>query len=338
MNSFAKHTPSVFVANTPFQVLCAVAAIRQLEIEDYLFFAKLPHGEVRNEQTKALLEKYHIRYKIPFMFTRISLWYYIFTAHFHRKSQYRRLFIGDLRDVYKYYVGFNYISDNSQVVFLDDGSFTINYLQDCIPEPMKPHHRAMIDRIAKLRNMEVGHNFLTIYGDIESPKNQICQLDLHFVVEDKESKARQAKDVYIVGTNIERYCVPLEIPKNVYIEKLGELMQILRQQYPDDTVYFIPHGRETMDYGQKLCAKYGCVFQHPKMMIELELLNMSCPPKAIYGYTSTALHTLKKLFPAARVVNILFQSPEDNPFYQGYVMCSEYYQKNEIEWINEPLS
>ena len=335
---FAKHTPSVFVAYTPFQVLCAVAAIRQLEIDDYLILAKLPRGEVRNSQTKALLEKYHINYKQPFFFGRLSLYFYMCMAFLHRKNRYTRLFIGDLRDVSSYYVGFNYVSDNCQVVFLDDGNITINYLQDCISEPMKPHHRAMLDKIAKRRNMEVGHNFLTIYGDIESPKNHICQLDLHFVVEDKESKARQAKDVYIVGTNIERYCVPLEIPEDVYIVKLGELMQNLRQQYPDDTVFFIPHGRETMDYGQKLCAKYGCVFQHPKMMIELELLNKPCPPKAIYGYTSTALHTLKKLFPTARVVNILFQSPEDNTFYQDYVMCSEYYQKNGVEWINEPLS
>ena len=333
MNPFAKHTPSVFVAYTPFQVLCAVAAIRQLEIDDYLFLAKLPRGEVRNSQTMALLEKYHINYKQPFFFTRLSLLFYMCVAFLHRKNRYKRLFIGDLRDVSSYYVGFNYVSDNCQVVFLDDGNFTINYLQDSISEPMEPSHRKRLDKIAKRRNMEVGHNFLTIYGDIESPKNHVCQLDLHCVVNNKESKARQAKDVYIVGTNIERYCVPLEIPEDVYIEKLGKLMQDLRQQYPEDKIYFIPHGREYKKYGQRLCEQYGCIFQRPKMMIELELLNMQNPPKAILGYTSTALHTLKKIFPAAKVVNILFQSPEDNPFYQDYVMCSEYYQKNGIELV-----
>lgn len=338
MNPFAKHTPSVFMANTPFQVLCAVAAIRQLEIEDYLFLVRLSKGEVRNSQTKALLEKYHINYKQPFFFTRLSLWYYMLMALLRRKNRYTRLFIGDLRAAPEYFVGYNYVSDGSQVVFLDDGNITINYLQDSVSEPMDPFHRKRLDKIAKRRNMDVGHNFLTIYGDIESPKNHVCQLDLHCVVGDKDNSIRHAKDVYIVGTNLGRFCEPLEIPEEVYIEKLGDLMRNLRQQYPEDAIFFIPHGRETKDYGKQLCEKYGCIYQRPKLMIELELLNMPCPPKAIYGYTSTALHTLKKLFPAARVVNILFQSPEDNPFYQDYVMCSEYYQKNGIEWINEPLS
>ena len=331
MNPFAKHTPSVFVAYTPFQVLCAVAAIRQLEINDYIFLARLPRGEVRNSQTIALLEKYNIKYKVPFMRTRFSLWYYTYMAFLRRKNHYTRLFIGDLRATLDYYVGYNYVSDGSPVVFLDDGNITINYLQDCISEPMDPSHRERLDIIAKRRNMEVGHNYLTIYGDIESPKNHVCQLDLHYVVDDKNNSIRQAKDVYIVGTNVVRFCEPLEIPEEVYIEKLGDLMRSLQQQYPEDTIYFIPHGRETKDYGKQLCVKYGCIYHRPKMMIELELLNMPSPPKAIYGYTSTALHTLKKLFPAARVVNILFQSPEENPFYQDYVMCSEYYKKNGIE-------
>ncbi len=86
-------------------------------------------------------------------------------------------------------------------------------------------------------------------------------------------------------------------------------------------------------------SNFSTVFFGPTSLIGQTYyqLNLTPAPEAIYGYTSTALHTLKKLFPTARVVNILFQSPEDKPFYQDYVMCSEYYQKNGIEWINEPL-
>ena len=338
MNPFAKHTPSVFVAYTPFQVLCAVAAIRQLEIEDYIFLAKLPRGEVRNGQTKALLEKYHINYKQPFVFTRFSIWIYMRCAFIHRRNHYKRLFLGDTRDPDAFFIGYNYVSDNSSVVFLDDGNITINYLKDSVSEPMKERLREILDCIKTRRIMDCGHNFLTIYGDIESSQNHLCQLDLRYVVDSMSTSNKQLKDVYIVGTNVARYCTPLEIPEDIYFAKLGELMQNLRQQYPDDTIYFIPHGREVLDYGQRLCEQYGCIYQRPKMMIELELLNMKNPPKAIYGYTSTALHTLKKLFPDTKVVNILFESSKDNPFYKDYLMCSEYYAKNGIEWVNEPLS
>lgn len=331
MNPFEKHTPSVFVVNTPFQVLCALATIKQLEIDDYKVITQFPQGEIRNSQTKALLKRYNIKYREPLLWKRYIWKYYRYSSLLHHKNRYKRLFIGDQRYIEPYYLGYSCVSDGSSVVFLDDGNVTINYLHGEVAEQMREDYQKYLDTIASRRNLDVGHNYLTIYGDIESPSNLICQLDLNLVVNDSISFSRQTMGVYIVGTNVERFCEPIGISKDVYIKKLGDLMQQLRQQYPDDTIYFIPHGREVLDYGQQLCEKYGCIYQKPQMMIELEILNMPNFPKAIYGYTSTALYTLKKLFPTARVVNILFEPKVATPVYQGRVICSEYYLQNGIE-------
>ena len=337
-NPFAKHTPSIFVVYTPFQVLCAVATIRQLEIENYKVLTLFPKGEVRNNQTKTLLEKYNIQYKEAIVFSRVSVWLYIAFSFIWRKNSYKRLFLGDLRALFTYFIGFNHVSNDSSVVFLDDGNITINILQGHIAEPMSKSYERITKSIARFRNIDVGHNFLTIYGDIKSPQNRVCQLNLQTVVDGNQSSIMKQKNIYIIGTNVARFCKPLEIPNNVYIQKLGELMHDLRQKYPYENIYFIPHGREVLHYGEKLCKQYGCIFLRPQMMVELELLNMPLPPKIIIGYTSTALFTLKKIFPFCRVINILFDSSKDNPFYKDYYMCSEYYSKNGIEWVNEPLS
>ena len=68
-------------------------------------------------------------------------------------------------------------------------------------------------------------------------------------------------------------------------------------------------------------------------MVELELLNQPNTPMAIYGYTSSALYNLKKIFPHTRVINVLMDGDENNIFYRRYLMTSDYYMKNGIELI-----
>lgn len=335
---FSNYTPSVFIVSSPFQLLCAIAAIRQLELLRYEFYILLPNGDVRNNQVQLLLDEYKIPYKRLHNLNRFYFWYYVAKSFFCRKCEYYRLFIGDIRSFSQLYIGLGYVSDYSDVVALDDGNITISFLNDVISMPYPPHHRYILSMISKKRKIFLPNNLLTIFSDIPNQKYNIEQLDLSKVVKKDFFVNSQKKGIFIVGTNVRELSRQLKISESVYIMKLENLMRELRLHYPEDTVYFMPHGRDNKNYGELLCQKYDCVFHRPMMMIELELLHMDNPPKAVFGYTSTALHTLKKIFPDTRVVNILFESQEENPFYKDYVICSEYYLKNGIELIKESLS
>lgn len=335
---YLKSLPSVFVVASPFQILCAKAAIKQLEIDIYDFYVYLSKDNFRNDQVKRILNSLGISYKIIPDLKKLYFWRSVINACFHKHNIYNRLFIGDFRSVSLFYVGLGLISDNSNVVYLDDGNITISILNGNNSASWAKKHQYLLRWISRMRKIDYGRNFLTIFSDISNSKYKIRQLLLEKIVDNGQRLGNSPKDIFIIGTCVDSYCKPLDIPEEIYIKKLEELIVKLRQQYPDDNIYFIPHGREYKNYSQRLCEQYGCIFKRPQMMVELELINMHHPPKVICGYTSTALFTLKKMFPATKVVNILFELSLNNPFYKDYVITSEYYLQNGIEWINEPLS
>lgn len=328
-NPFEKNVPSVFAVSSPLQILCAIAAIRQLEIVDYLMVVRFPLRNSRNLQVKNLLNHFEIPYKSVYSLNSYTSKIYFYKSLLHKQNRYKRLFIGDFRDIFNCFIGCNFVSDKSQVVYLDDGNITIAQL--CGRYKEFPG-LSLLRNIEKRRKLVFNKNLLTIYGDIPNNYYNVFSLQLDKLLSSKTCPESQ-KDIYIIGTNVESYCVALDISESSFISYLDRLMADLRKHYPKDNIVYIPHGKETKLYAQQLCKKYSCEFRHPSIMVEMELLSCSNPPKAIYGFTSTALHTLKKIFPLAKVFNILFVCGKDNPANKDYLDISSYYQQNSIELI-----
>lgn len=332
MNPFDKHIPSVFSICSPFQALCTIAAIRQLEIDDYKVLVWLPRNDIRNIQVENFLRQNEIDYKAIRHINRISVRYYQIKPLIHRKKRYKRLFVGDFRNVMNCCVGCGAVSDRSEIVYLDDGNITISQLRDRDTEPLDAATIKMLDKISKRRGFVFNKNLLTIYDDIPNEKYNIKGLEFSKVLRNQISNNPNA--VYIVGTNLERYCGPLEIPEESFISYLDQLMISLKNENPDKTVIYVAHGCETKKYAEYLCEKNGVRFVKPSTMVEMELMSSPDTPETIYGFTSTALFTLKKLFPNARVVNVVFESHISNAYYMDIVDCSQYYSENGIETIN----
>lgn len=336
MNPFAKHIPSVFCVNTPFQALCAIAAIKQLKIEDYLLLVYFPKHGTRNGQLRMLLEKFEFKYKPIKAFNRITFRLAAWSSKRSHKAKYQRLFIGDMRDLSLYFASLRSVNDGSDLVYLDDGNITVSLLKDIVTEPLNENCISYIKAIESKRHICFNKNFLTVYGDIDNPKYNIETLDLSLIVHQNYDKGTQ-EGIYIIGTNIDRYCGPFDIPYDVYINKLEELVIKLKGDYPDDIIVFIPHGMDKSEYAKDICKKHHIAFEPSKMTVEMKLLSKEVQPKAVYGFTSSALYNIKKMYPQTRVVNVLYECNPDNPFYQEYSICSEYYLKNGIELQKEPL-
>ena len=332
VTQFEIQRPSVFVVCSPFQVLCAIAAMRQLEIKDYLFFVRLSDGEVRNVQTEYILKQYGIQYTTFGWFSSKSwrFWIYVIRALRRKKNIYSRLFIGDFRDLYFHYVGCCYVSDGADVVYLDDGNITIAQLKGRYHDEIWGHHKILMSSISSRRNINFFKNVLTIYSDIPNTQYNIRALNLDSVVSRSDNN-RQKKGVFIIGTVLDHYCEPLGVTETEFIYYLEYLFKKLKETYPKEDVFYIPHGRETKKYAEELCGQYDVIFNPLKVVVELELISIPYLPMAIYGFTSSALFNLKKLFPDTRVINILFDVEKDNPFYCEYLEYSMYYEQNGIE-------
>ena len=329
MMPFDKHRASVFVVTSPFQALCAAAAINQLEIEDYLLIALLPDNEVRNDQLLGFLEQQQLHYTaIGTNNSSREMRVLQLKALVKKKNRYSRLFVGDFRNMTELYVGCSYISDKSDVIYLDDGNFTVSVLKNIVSFHETGKYLKLLSR---LRKIKLFTNLLTIYGDIPNNKYCIEPLYLKYVMNDKVGKETKSKGgVYIVGTNMRLYCKSVGITEDQYISQLDIFLKRLKNDYQDEELVFIPHGRDTSEYAKELCNIYGIEFRPSETMIELALLNQPKVPAAIYGNTSSALFNLQKMFPDTAVYNVLYEPTVMGPGYQVYLALSDYYESNGI--------
>lgn len=336
MNPFENKKPSVFSVSSPFQALCAISAIMQLEIDDYIFLVRLRRGDARNSQITRTLKLYGIRYK-GIRLNRITSLYFKYKTLIRRSNRYKRLFIGDYRDTMNIYLGCGMVSDKSDIIYLDDGNPTISQLRGRETEPFDKKVIDFMSLLSSRRGFIFNKNVFTIYSDIQNSNYDIYGLSLDIIAPKTSKDLHQSKGVYIVGTNVERYCIPMEINIDFFISYLDMLMQRFHRDYPDDEIIYMAHGKETLQYAQSLCKKNNCVFCLPSTMVELELLSYESRPKVIVGFGSNALFTLKKIFPSTRVVNVLFRCSVDNPFYIDNLDFSKYYEQNGIELIGVDL-
>ena len=332
MTPFDLHTPSYFSINSPFQAICAIATIKQLEIEDYrIIVCVRQKNDPRGSQLYSVLDFFGMQYRVVGPLGRTIERLYMIRSLLHRHNRYQRLFLGDYRNISSFIIGCCFISDKSDVICLDDGNFTISLLNDILPEPLLPKTIKLLNLISRRRKIVHGQNLLTIYSDITNPKYQIANLDLSMILSQREMSISETKGIYIVGTNIERYCIPLEMSKEVFIDVLDELVCKLRKENPNESIVYIPHGRDVSMYAEHICKKYDCEFRRVEMTVEMELLREHNYPKAVFGFTSSALYNIKKMFPKTEVINIFLDVSWDNLVCKGRKLTSDYYVKNGIE-------
>lgn len=332
MNSpFAHHTPSVFVVCSPFQVLCAVAAIRQLEIKDYKFILTCGNKDNRRQQVINLVDSFDINYEIESV-SRLKIMAKRIAAFIPHKHGFKRLFIGDYRNNIELYYGSQYICDGADIVYLDDGTATVSMLNNTNGNWQKTREEKAIGRISKLRHLTLYKNLLTIYTDIPNPKYNIAELSLNSIF--SQHNHLPEKDVVVVGTNATMYCKGKDLSEEKLIAIQRELMEQLVKEYPDERIVYIPHGKDKSEYAKLFCQECGCEFRRTELPIEMELIHQPYAPRAIYGFTSSALYNLKKIYPSTRVVNVLYASSnKKTQAYISYRKVSDYYEKNGIELV-----
>lgn len=335
--AFSKYIPSIFAVSSPFQVLCAAAAIKQLEITDYRVAVCYNENDARNNQMWSVLDLFGMNDRVLVRISRWNIFLCKILSLISRKNRFKRLFIGDFRGFYDFVLGCRIVSDGADVVYLDDGNITLSLLNNVYTEPMTKKRKSFIQMVANRRNFIINRNLLTIYSGIKNPRFNIEILNLNLIFHNILLNKKNKDVVVIVGTYIDRYCEPLEIPKNKFVEKLDMLFYQLKIKYSKTSLVFIPHGRDVSSYAKEICDKHGAIFLKPKMMVELELIERNYQPIAIYGFTSSALYNLKKLYPQSKVVNILYHVC-DNKFFDEYYMMSEYYQQHGIDLIKVDIA
>lgn len=347
---FKKNTPSAFVVCSPLQLLCAIEAEKEFEIHDALYVIILRHGWIRNDQLLAMAEFAHLNYISTFDDEKVSLEamekgtdYFV---DIDSSVKFERIFIGDYFDTVLYRAAYKYAMKGTRILYLDDGNASISLLsgKSDVPKPQVLRKRLLWLRHAKnekmLRRKEhidflndkgiiCTNCFFTLFSDIRTSKFVLFPNTFANLRNDYSTNAE--KDVVlIVGpifANIqELYHIPEAEMEAIYWKKMSEVKSI----YSDNDILFIPHGRDENQNIPVFCNLLGIKYTKILEALEWYVVKSKIKPIAIYGQGSTALFTLKKMYPETNVVNWLLDKKNDNPIHYRDIRKSNYYKKHGI--------
>lgn len=311
---------ALFIINSPFQALCAFEAISHYNIK-YPVFYVFDCDDSRSKIAKLLNNNSISEIElIPFVGTK-ELFKVIRT-----KPHFNNIFIGDFFSYNQYLIGVLLSKRNSQIVYLDDGTATL----DLLPSVNRKRYEGISLRsfayrcLNMLRFIKGTKESLFSFFDIKGKvPYEIEENTFSFLKANCNDDERRG--VYIIGTNSS--VIPFK--GKPYPELLKSLVGSIRKQNPRETIYYCPHRRDTNHYDDLLKSLHIDLFQ-TEISVEVDFVTKKINPSRIVGFASTALITLKKLFPQSKVQSIRFEI--DDLFIESSIRSiEEYYNNHDIK-------
>ena len=321
-----KNLPAIFcLSGSPFQAMCMMEAINTFQIKDYKVLLCLSQSELpRKPQLVELLNKYGIKYEIESTNFKITKSERI-KAFSHKRHKYKLAFIGDCNNELLIFKAFRYVSDGGTLIYLDDGIATIQFYNGLCQLNGKLHK--YYNLISKFRDIDFDRFFYTIYRGLEDHKHISIPNDFRYLSE-KHCGTKPQKHVIVLGTCTDDFCRMEQIETSIFLAEQKKLIAEIKNIYSDDEIIFVPHGRDVYNKPRQDCAELGVKFNPTSISVEMFLLESPFIPKAIFGYTSSALYNLRLLMPESDIVNISFCG--NKPQNDRIEITSQYYAQNGI--------
>ena len=331
INPIEKGTPSVFVVGSPLQVMCAVEAIHDLEIKDYVFYAVMGNN-ARDNQIRESLNFFKIDYIEIEKHKDIYPYKKRLLILKSNNNRFQRAFVGGYGSMHHYFWAMRHLSDHSVILTLDDGVETVTLLQDKskLPKPANKAHfinNILLWLAVRKRNIDLRKKLYTIYSDIKS--NDFTIYSNSFSHIGHLSGEKSVNGVFFAGTTHKNFYTSVGIKEEDYYDMLDKLFQWIIKSYPDDRKVYIPHGTDKDERVKMMCINNGFEYIKPNCNIELFLCELIDVPRAVFGFTSSCLFNVKKMFKGVDSVNILIKINGEAK--EVYETISNYYQMNGIQ-------
>lgn len=299
---------SAFIVMSPFQALCAISIIKQKGIVDATIF--LIDGIGSYEKTKMLLKLYNKDY----VFVDRALPWYSLIKYIKSFGRFRNVYIGDYFSIKEYIIAMAASVFNGNAVYMDDGNSTLS-----IPPPVSRKRYYSVKnwfawQLFGLwgRKKSLNYSFCTIYDIKEISDYPIIKNDLSQLIGSEGNTQRAG--FYIIGTNV----VNLKLVGYAYEDYLRRVIGILKEKNDKETIYYCPHRKDSETYTDILNSNNVKLFD-TEISVEVDFCSKGINPAVIIGFGSTALVTLKSIFPYSEVFNctIIFEDEELNRTYKS---------------------
>lgn len=326
---FGKGIPSLFVVSTPLQILNALEAIKEFEIEDYRFLIPFFENETRNQQVFFMLDYYSLPYEKYDIrkYGKIKMLADLLNSS--KQNKYDRVFIGQYVDIRGKMAAFPYLKKQKGCyVYLDDGAQSYFVLRGISFLNVKDFLlNKAFSLYARFCKCNVSNFFFTSYYDVDT-KKLIYPNKFHFLSRNV-GFADVSPYIYFVGTNSDVYCKVRGFTTSQYYEMVDKVFNDIRNIFPEKQILYIPHGRDKNILIIDYCKQYNIIYKRLDQSIESYLIANSIIPLAIIGFTSSALINIRRIMPQTRVINYSISS--GSGLNNIYKELDSYYEKNGIE-------
>lgn len=330
-NAFTKGIPTLFVLDTPFQLLCAMEFLAEFAVEDYLIIAQMERGEKRNEQVLHMLKEQGMKYQVAYVedywgMVNACLQLDVERRETKDERKWERVVVGNYNALDQWVTVTRLAAEGAKVVFLDDGSSSIELLN--AGHGRNSAQESQFMTLWCKMGLDCGPYIYTTYGDIPSNRFMIYPNRFAHLVE-RMGQFMDEKAVYIIGTNPPSYQMSMGITTAEYEKILLRKLTQVKRKHKEQIIY-IPHGRDNGEVSKRMCKCLGIAYCPLTCAIEYYFVGERKGAVAIYGFGSTALLTLKMLLPGARVVNWLIDNPKGSS-YETYVQIANYYCEHGVD-------
>lgn len=203
--------------------------------------------------------------------------------------------------LYYYAFSVKLLRKGGDLIMTDDGVATLGLEDDQVMIPLmsSPILKGIFS-IMKFRKIK--HRlFYTIFNSVKSKYFDIKGLSLSI-----NDKSKGPNGIYLVGTFQESYFPTFNpsMTDKQFNNLLSQTVNFLRTNYPDEDILYTPHGLESKADSLQICKQMNLHYLPSEVSVEIDYPKNGHYPKVIVGFMSTALFTLKAMYPLAKVIDI----------------------------------
>jgi|GEM_PF-3603772 len=289
---------AAMIVSSPFQALCAIEAINLFKIKRPVFYVQ--GSGIGNDMTRDFLKEQG--YKIVIIEETYKAINVILKYGHHKKYQY--IFVGDYFSAGDFLLSTLWTKFAADIIYLDDGNSTLSILPPVCRKRL--NNGSIIKRLyyrVFLLYKDIKHVHRTFFSfyDLENEAFPYPVINNSFLELRHGFQCVEPSDIYIIGTNTSS----IGWSSDAYEEYLKIIKLYAAKKYPNSIIYYCPHRRDQNAYDIE-CAHQGIEIYRTKISVEVDFVSSGIYPKVIFGFGSTAMLTIKKIFPNTIVVDFIF--------------------------------
>lgn len=320
---FPMKEDTVILVSSPFQALNALEAISALNIDNPVFL--ILGNDVSAKMTGELVKK------CGYSFECVSVLSSAFEIikNCRKYGKHKRIIVGDYYSIPFFLMSMVMIVRGGHIVYVDDGNSTLSLL------PPVSRKRLLFKNIIKQtfynllhiykNSKHISRSYFTFY-DVEGKGFPFPVIKNNFTIMKRNVNVSN-KDIYIIGTNTYQ----LQIARSDYIAQLEMISKYVKTTYPGQHIFYCPHRRDLNQYDSD-CETLGVSIYNTKVSVEVDFATNEISPMVVIGFGSTALLTLRCMFPKACIIDLVFHH-NDEALVKEYRSIEREYKRKGINVV-----